>query len=425
METTLKATRIQLKRNIFLNNNYDGNPKERKQIYDLLHRTLEFGESNSALLIGPRGSGKTKLVNNVLSELEELPHFKNNCVIVYLNGFLHTDDKLALVSITTQMNLDNVVGEKVFGSFAENLAFLLACLRTGNKRTSISVLFIIEEFDLFCSHTNQTLLYNLFDVSQSAQAPICVLGVTCRMDVIELLEKRVKSRFSHRQYFLFPGTENGDELNFYSERLKNMLTLHKDESLNTKYINEWNDRIKKLIKDKKFRTIIQRCLDISLNENVLKNMVISVVTKLNNENPFITCDDFEAELELFEKDDVTEQLLDLSVLEICLLISMKHHCEIYDNQPMNFEMIFTRYAKFANSSSNIQNVQRPIVMKAYEHLINMELIQPITAGAQHNRAQKEYEMFRFLVTKQQIMDAVKRFPGLPTDVAQWAISSLI
>lgn len=63
---------------------------------------------------------------------------------------------------------------------------------------------MLEEFDLFCTHHNQTLLYNLFDVSQSAQAPICVVGVTCRIDVVQLLEKRVKSRFSHRQMFLHP-----------------------------------------------------------------------------------------------------------------------------------------------------------------------------------------------------------------------------
>lgn len=66
---------------------------------------------------------------------------------------------------------------------------------------------MLEEFDLFCTHHNQTLLYNLFDVSQSAQAPICVVGVTCRIDVVQLLEKRVKSRFSHRQMFLHPDSK--------------------------------------------------------------------------------------------------------------------------------------------------------------------------------------------------------------------------
>lgn len=43
------------------------------------------------------------------------------------------------------------------------------------------MLFVLDEFDLFAHHKNQTLLYNLFDVSQSAQAPIAVVGITCRL----------------------------------------------------------------------------------------------------------------------------------------------------------------------------------------------------------------------------------------------------
>ena len=42
------------------------------------------------------------------------------------------------------------------------------------------------------------MLYNLFDIAQSRAVPICVIGVSCQIDVTELLEKRVKSRFSHR-----------------------------------------------------------------------------------------------------------------------------------------------------------------------------------------------------------------------------------
>jgi len=51
----------------------------------------------------------------------------------------------------------------------ENLTFLLQCLKSGNKEESKSIIFILDEFDLFCSHHNQTLLYNLFNVAQSAQ----------------------------------------------------------------------------------------------------------------------------------------------------------------------------------------------------------------------------------------------------------------
>lgn len=97
-------------------------------------------------------------------------------MLVKLHGLIHTDDRLALKSATAQMKLENVVDGKVFGSFAENLAFLLSCLKIGEKYTSKSVIFIIDEFDLFCAHHNQTLLYNLFDISQSAQAPVCIIG---------------------------------------------------------------------------------------------------------------------------------------------------------------------------------------------------------------------------------------------------------
>ena len=69
---------------------------------------------------------------------------------------------------------------------------------------SKSVIVVMDEFDCFTTHKNQSLLYNLFDIAQSRQNPICVIGITCRLDVVELLEKRVKSRYSHRSILTFP-----------------------------------------------------------------------------------------------------------------------------------------------------------------------------------------------------------------------------
>lgn len=47
---------------------------------------------------------------------------------------------------------------------------------------------------------------------------------------------------------------------------------------------------------------------------------------------------------------------------------MKHETEIYDGEPFNFEAIYNRYIKFANQNSSIQTVQRPVIMKAFEHI---------------------------------------------------------
>ncbi len=95
-------------------------------------------------------------------------------------------------------------------NYADTLAALLALLShpseisdaAGAGVTSRSVIFVIDEFDLFTTHARQTLLYNLFDIAQARKAPIAILGLTSRIDVVESLEKRVKSRFSHRSVYL-------------------------------------------------------------------------------------------------------------------------------------------------------------------------------------------------------------------------------
>ncbi len=82
----------------------------------------------------------------------------------------------------------------MFGSFSEHLEFLLSSLKSGDRNASRPIAFILDEFDLFCDHRNQTLLYNLFDTAQSRSAPILVLGISSKIDVVESMEKRVKSR---------------------------------------------------------------------------------------------------------------------------------------------------------------------------------------------------------------------------------------
>ena len=70
------------------------------------------GESNSLLVLGPRGAGKTALVRRVLNTAAQNRDWRDNAVVVHLSGHIQTDDKLALRDITKQLNLENVVGDK-------------------------------------------------------------------------------------------------------------------------------------------------------------------------------------------------------------------------------------------------------------------------------------------------------------------------
>jgi origin recognition complex subunit 4 len=183
---------------------------EYKSVHQLIEQTVTAGEGNSMLLIGARGSGKTTLVNKVLSEVAKDNGGEYH--VVRLNGFIHTDDKIALREIWRQLGKEMDIEEDGSGpgkNYADTLTTLLALLSHPSEQTgevtdqvAKAVVFVIDEFDLFALHPRQTLLYNLFDIAQSRKAPIAVIGLTTRIDVTNSLEKRVKSRFSHRYVHL-------------------------------------------------------------------------------------------------------------------------------------------------------------------------------------------------------------------------------
>lgn len=60
--------------------------------------------------------------------------------------------------------------------------------------------------------------------------------------------------------------------------------------------------------------------------------------------------------------------------------------------------------------------------QAFEHLLQLELVQPLERPAA--RAQREFLLLRLLLDSSQIMDALQVYPNCPTDVKQWAASSL-
>ncbi|XP_050558333.1 origin recognition complex subunit 4 [Spodoptera frugiperda] len=477
LEVQIKLIRKYLKLKIMADNvSFRGHSQERDHIYDLFKRTVSHGESHSALMLGPRGCGKTTLINSVLHQISKEVDLSNDAIIVRLNGLIHHDEKIALKSITAQMQLENAVGDRVFGTFAENLAFLLSCLQSGADRRCKSMLFILEEFDMFChSGRTQTLLYNLFDITHSEQAPMCVLGVTNRLDVMDLLEKRVKSRFSHRHLFIFPNEHDSQRAPQYKYRdvlvqllslpvqkvvkkkarsrrntvseetepdtvLENSLPPHilarypDFEHLNPDFILDWNQHIEGMAEDYKVIDCLEKLCYYSVNEQIFRNILFELVSKLSCDSPYIDASDLSAIIDKTVAPEHRVKLLQsLSILELSLVIAMKHGMEIFDGQPMNFEMVLHRYTKFANSNSSTQTVPRPVILKAFEHLQELEIIMPVKTtdsiynGSETtaNRVQKEYKLYTLAVPNEDISDAVKNFKALPTEINHWFNNSVI
>ncbi|XP_061726617.1 origin recognition complex subunit 4 isoform X1 [Cydia pomonella] len=463
----IKLIRKYLKLRITEDNvTFRGHEQEWNHVYDLMKRTVLQGESHSALLIGPRGSGKTTLVNSVLHRLGKEADLASDAIIVKLNGHLHHDDKVALKSITAQMQLENSVGDRVFGTFAENLSFLLSCLKSADSHSK-SMIFLLEEFHAFChSARTQTLLYNLFDITHARQAPMCVLGITNRLDVMETLEKRVKSRFSHRHIFIFPGEGSNPHARLLDELVELLsVPLEKAEkvkkrarkksvaaepmdtdsqsnsipieilnrckvdpkefsNLDPGFVEDWNAHVLALRGEERVVDAFEKLCYYTNNEQIFKDILFQIVCTLSPSKPFIEALDIISTIDRTVAPEHKVKLLQsLSILELSLVIAMKHGMDIFDGQPMNFEMVLHRYTKFAASNSSTQTVPRPVILKAFEHLQALELLVPVRSSdyasneTTASRVQKEYQLFT--LSAEGLNEAVAGFKALPTEISHW------
>jgi len=173
------------------------------ELYGLLHRTLNSSVNNAALLMGPRGSGRHALLESVLNRLrDEVRREGRGFIVVRLHGALHTDDTLSIREIVHQLcKYHEIEALKPSMDFHAHMAFLLEILSAGSAAEH-PIFFILDQFDAFTRRHKQTLLYNLADLLQSGRAQMALIGVTSELDVYERMEKRIRSRMSHRRILM-------------------------------------------------------------------------------------------------------------------------------------------------------------------------------------------------------------------------------
>eukprot|EP00958_Prasinococcus_capsulatus_P015616 scaffold1667_cov411-Prasinococcus_capsulatus_cf.AAC.2 len=172
-----------------------------RDLLGILKQTVASSQNHSVLVVGPRGCGKSCLVNTAIADIAR--QYKEQISVVRLNGLVHTDDRIAVKAIAQQLCAAQSVPFTASASFFDNLSFLPKVLED-SMRCHRAVLVVMEEFDLFASHAKQTLLYNLLDLLQRGKVQMAVVGVSGRLDNLSLLEKRVRSRFSHRRLLCAP-----------------------------------------------------------------------------------------------------------------------------------------------------------------------------------------------------------------------------
>lgn len=403
---------------------------EHQKAHQLVEQTVLAGEGNSMLIIGSRGSGKSALVETVISELnsEHQGHFH----VVRLNGFIHTDDKLALREIWRQLGKEMDVDNDDLGgrsNYADTLTSLLALLahpvgeEDGDQAaTATSVVFILDEFDLFASHPRQTLLYNLFDVAQSRNAPVAVLGLTTKVNVVDSLEKRVKSRFGQRYVHLsLPKTFTAFQKICLSA-LSYHPTAHdllqpSDTDLH-QLAQAWNEYIAALFETAPYQQFLQtlyastKSIPAFLSASLLPITLVTA-TSLPTTSSFIANS-------LLPPDSKLSLLPSLSTLELSLLIAAARLDIILSTDICTFGMVYEEYVSLASKSKMQSSAagqmavgggarvwSKELAKGAWERLVALELVLPATGGGRGGKG----EMWRVDVGLEEIGGCLEGMSG--------------
>jgi origin recognition complex subunit 4 len=93
------------------------------KVRQVVEQTIVAGEGNSMLVIGGRGCGKTTLIEQVVGEMKGA--YKEDFHVVRLDGFLHTDDKLALKEIWRQLGKEMEVEDDLVHRVGPDIAFVV------------------------------------------------------------------------------------------------------------------------------------------------------------------------------------------------------------------------------------------------------------------------------------------------------------
>ncbi|KAI8590828.1 origin recognition complex subunit 4 C-terminus-domain-containing protein [Geranomyces variabilis] len=413
------------------------------KIHDLLTRTVSRGESNSVLLVGNRGTGKTALVNSCLEKLKT--QFGEKAFIeVRLSGLFQTDDRLALREIMRRLSgaseaASEVVDVDASGrSFAECLAFVLDTLRAGNARSSTPVVFILDEMDLFAMHPKQALLYNLFDACQTAQNPLAVVGVTTRIDFVDLLEKRVKSRFSHRQVCVYPAENFAAFLDIMRAGVRIAPSDDIDKAGNEHEVGAamafraaFNWHADEILCSGMVVDALKRVYDLGKDVRAGFRILYALIIRLTPTTPYLTPQIATHYLPPpTAPDPKVTTIASLSILELMLLIAMKQHETQRQLDVYNFEMVYDEYREFiqrvgslGRGATNLFYV-KGVAMKAFERLGSLELWRVEGGGGATgvgNRGPKEYRMVRMAVGRREVEAGVRAFKDAPKQVVKWAI----
>ncbi|CAH0514245.1 unnamed protein product [Peronospora belbahrii] len=346
------------------------------QLERLFERTVQFGENQSGFLLGSVGSYRHSIVACAMSNLRAT---YGDFTVVYLNGVILQNELEAFKELTAQLTRATAVKHPALSYW--NMYEYLRGLLVAKSNANDHVIVIVDAFEHFVqekSNNKQMLLYNLLDWLQATDIKMGVLGITDNYNVVDNLEKRVRSRFSNfqivverpsfakiRQYLVDLLSVDKIPWDFYSDL----------RQPSAEYTAAFSTSVNELFMEQsKFLASLEFDYDIGKSQDYFVRLTAAAVYYISVDESLLTAQHFRLARHLLEQDHQLAVLETVTEHGIALLIGMGH-LEKGGQRVFTLEMVYSRWENFLRQHDMLGRLPtRSEAHKALENLLQLKLV---------------------------------------------------
>ncbi|KAM3132487.1 hypothetical protein pb186bvf_015446 [Paramecium bursaria] len=169
-----------------------------KIISQQMEETFKNQSKNIMILYGLPGFGKK---SSLKKSIEICAESHLNIAIITLNTIMDNKETNMIQSIQKQMAKYQQKNQKLSGNMLsmENLNQYFKQFENQVQ----GILLIIDGIDVLAQAKKQFFLYSILEWYQISSLPLVIAGLTSDLQFFEKLEKRVKSRLQHKQFYFY------------------------------------------------------------------------------------------------------------------------------------------------------------------------------------------------------------------------------
>ncbi|KAJ7283624.1 origin recognition complex subunit 4 C-terminus-domain-containing protein [Mycena rebaudengoi] len=356
-----------------------------KQLSDLLEGTVARGEGNSCLLLGPRGSGKTRIVEQCISNLP------TRSIVLRLCGWSQQTDRLALREIAYQLHQQTGSAFLLPDELDETDEEAKSIPRQAKSRSLLDARSFNQPP---CPYLHLSLVSITPRCRATPGKGIVVIGMTTRIDTINLLEKRVKSRFSGRML----RTAAPSQVHDWLKLTRGILTRVTGGA-------KWGVAVQSFLDDETTKSILNETFSVTRDVRVLSRLLTSVALTLSPSSPFPTAAKLASAAAIQRTRPRFSILHTLPYPSMCLLVACIH-ADTAGHPKVRQQIKVSNSAPIQVNGGSIGMLKcaRPVLMSAFEGLVSARII--VAAAAPSTSIAKEFAKFRVVVGKEDVKRAL-------------------